>query len=120
MVYFMNMSEEVDSHLKQLRENTGLGLREVARQLDVVHTKLHHWEKTGKITEPEAIVSLAAIYHVSVEEVLGQKKPKPNIAPNSKLSRLFSEVSKLPRRRQQRIVDVVEDMLTAQLSKKGV
>jgi len=115
----MDMPEVIDSHLKDLRDSSGLALREVARQLEVGHTKLHHWEKTGKITEPEAIVSLAAIYHVSIEEILGQAKAKPEVAPNSKLARLFGEISKLPRKRQQRIVDVVEDMLTAQLTKKG-
>jgi transcriptional regulator with XRE-family HTH domain len=115
----MDMTEEIGSHLRRARENAGLGLREVARQLEVGHTKLHHWEKTGKITEPEAIVRLAAIYHVSVEEILGQAKVRPDIAPNSKLARLFVEISKLPRKRQQRIVDVVEDMLTAQLSRKS-
>lgn len=113
------MDQESDSHLKTLRENSGLGLREVSRHLGIAHTKLFHWEKTGKISEPEAIVSMSALYHVSVEEVLGQQKPKPNIAPNSKLARLFGEISKLPRKRQQRIVDVVEDMLTAQLTKKA-
>jgi len=119
MVYnATTMSNETTSHLKKLRETSGLGLREVSRQLGVGHTKLHHWEKTGKITEPEAVVRLAALYHVSVEEVLGQSRPKPGVAPNSKLARLFAEVSKLPRQRQQRIVDVVEDMVTAQLAKK--
>jgi len=113
------MSAEISSYLRELRENAGLGMREVARQLEIGHTKLRHWEKIGKITEPEAIVRLAAIYHVSIEEVLGHIKPKPDVAPNSKLSRLFAEISKLPRKRQQRIVNVVEDMLTAQLAKKS-
>ena len=113
------MSDVISSHLRELRENSGLGMREVARQLEIGHTKLRHWEKTGKVTEPDAIIRLATIYHVSIEEILGQPKVKPELAPNSKLGRLFVEVSKLPRKRQERIVDVVEDLLTAQLTKKA-
>ena len=120
-VYYLDMpeSKEGGSHLRRLREDSGLALREAARRLGIGHTKLHHWEKTGRVADPETILRLAALYHVSVEELLGQSRPRPEVAPNSRLARLLSEVSRLPRKRQQRIVEVVEDMLAAQVARKS-
>jgi len=117
MVYIVDQMEVADGHLKELRQQADLGLRETARQLGVPHTKLVHWEKTGKIPDPEMIVKLAEIYCVPVEQILGQPKSKPSIAPNSKMAKLFAEAASLPRPQQQRIAEFLEDMLAAQKSK---
>ena len=117
MVYYVNQMPENGSHLKELRQRADLGLREAARQLEVPHTKLVHWEKTGKIPDPDVIMQLAELYSVSVEEVLGHPKSKPSIAPNSKLAKLFAEAASLPRPQQRRVAEFLEDMLAAQKAK---
>ena len=117
MVYITNHMPVDGSHLKELRQRADIGLREAARQLGVTHTKLVHWEKTGKIPDPDVIMQLAELYSVSVEEVLGHPKSKPAISPNSKMAKLFAEAASLPRTQQRRVAEFLEDMLTAQKTK---
>jgi len=117
MVYYSQHMNGEGSHLKDLRRRADLGLREAARQLEVTHSKLVHWEKTGKIPEPELIMKIAELYNISVEEVLGHPKNKPLISPNSKMAKLFAEASTLPRAQQRRVAEFLEDMLTAQKAK---
>ena len=110
-------SESRISHLKTLREEAGLGLREVARELGVLHTKVFHWEKTGKIPDPDMIMKMADLYCVPVEKILGHDPVKPAIAPNSKMAKLFAEAATLPRPQQKRVAEFLEDMLAAQRAK---
>ena len=117
MVYNFYQMTDSGSHLKDLRLRADLGLREAARQLKVTHTKLVHWEKTGKIPDPDFIMKMAELYSVSVEEVLGHPKSKPSIATNSKMAKLFTEAAALPRMQQRRIAEFLEDMLAAQKAK---
>jgi transcriptional regulator with XRE-family HTH domain len=117
MVYSLHQMPEDGSHLKELRQRADIGLREAARQLKVTHTKLVHWEKTGKIPDPDFIMRLAELYSVSVEEVLGHPKSKALISPNSKMAKLFAEAASLPRQQQRRVAEFLEDMLTAQKAK---
>ncbi len=119
MVYFVSMSEEVDSviDLTELRESAGLSVRELARQLDIHHTTILKWETAGKVAKADYLLPMSQILGVTIEELLGQPKPRRATAPGGKLGQVFREVSELPRRKQQRIVEVVEDMLTAQKAK---
>jgi len=108
---------EALADLARMRERAGLGVRELARELGINHATLLQWEKAGKVSKTEFLVPMAAILGVSLEELLGQPKPRRAAAPGGKLGQVFREVSELPRRKQQRIVEVVEDMLTAQKAK---
>lgn len=113
------MSDEADPtiDLAELRENAGLGVRELARQLGTHHTTILKWEAAGRVSKAEYLVPMSEILGVTIEELLGQPKPRRAVAPGGKLGQVFREVSELPRRRQQRIVEVVEDMLAAQKAK---
>jgi len=115
------MSKEMETvvDLVALRENAGLGVRELARQLGIHHTTILKWETAGKVAKADYLIPMSEILGVTIEELLGHPKPRRATAPGGKLGHVFRQVSELPRRQQQRIVDVVEDMVTAQLSKKG-
>jgi len=100
------------SHLNLLRRRAGLPLREAARRLAVLHTKLVYWEKTGKIPNPELVGKVAALYGVSVEEVLGIKDVDDTPrTPGGKLGEVFTAAAKLPRRQQQKIIEFVEPFI---------
>ena len=45
------------------------------------------------------------------EELLGQDKPRRAAAPGGKVRHVFEQVQKLPRRQQDRIVEVVEALV---------
>ena len=64
---------------------------------------------------PDQIEKVAEILGVSVDTLFsGNGGAERKNGPTGKARRVFEEVSHLPRKRQQRIVGVVEDMLAAQ------
>ena len=96
------------SPLKKLRESAGLSVRELARQLDVQHTAVLYWESKGSPPRSNVLVPMAKILGVTVEELLGEPKPRGVQAPGGRLGEVFHAVSQLPRRQQKQIIDVVE------------
>jgi transcriptional regulator with XRE-family HTH domain len=100
--------------LYRLREQAGLTQAAVAEQMGTSARAYAFWERESVALKPEQMERLAQILGSSVEELLrGRKIKSPRGGPTGKVRRLFEEVSELPRSRQQRIVTVLEDMLTA-------
>lgn len=107
------MAEQTASRLRQLREAAGLSLRELARQIGEDHSNVGYWERTGALPRSNVLVPLAQALGVTVEALLGQNKPARVTAPGGKVRHVFEQVQKLPRRRQDKIVEVVEALLKA-------
>ena len=121
-MYAAGMEERVNpqrgQRLRAMREAAGISQRELARQLDVHHSNVGFWERTGTAPRASLLPQMAEILGVSVEDIIGSEdKPKRPAMPGGRLGRVFSEVSDLPRRQQDRIVAVVEDMLVARKAK---
>ncbi len=109
-VYFLTMPEDPDSesYLTQLRVEAGLTVRELARQIGTNHPNVLYWEQTGRIAKTEFVVPMATALGVTVEEVLGLPKSRTGPAPGGKLGQVFEAASKLPRRQQQKIIEMAE------------
>jgi transcriptional regulator with XRE-family HTH domain len=103
----------VPSPLRVLREQAGLSQRELARQIGERQSNVSFWERTGLSPRSDKLVPMAQALGVAVEELLGQDKPRRAGQPAGKARLVFERVSKLPRRRQQKIVEVVEALLQA-------
>lgn len=102
------------SRLKALREKAGISQRELARLLDVHHSNVSFWERSGLPPRSDLLPQMASVLRVSVDELLGQTSRRAKSpAPRGKLGQLFDEVSRLPRRKQQHIVAMLDDMVTA-------
>jgi transcriptional regulator with XRE-family HTH domain len=114
VVYDDVMAEK--SRLRQLRETTGLSVRELARQIGGSATNVSYWERSGQIPRSDVLAPMAKALGVSVEALLGEPTPRRTAKPGGKAGAVFEAVSKLPRRRQQKILEVVE-ALVAQHSK---
>ncbi|MBU0678476.1 MAG: helix-turn-helix domain-containing protein [Verrucomicrobia bacterium] len=99
------------SHLKRLRERAGLSARDLGERIGVRHSNILFWENSGTLPRSNILVSMAQALGVTVEELLGEARPRRVVQPGGKLGRVFQEVSKLPRRQQQKIVDVVEALV---------
>jgi transcriptional regulator with XRE-family HTH domain len=98
-------------NLKDLREKAGLSMRELGRKIGEDHSNIRYWEQTGKIPRSDVLVPMAEVLGVSLEELLGLPKRK-NIQPvGGQLGEVFRQVSKLPRRRQQSVIKVVEALV---------
>lgn len=97
-------------HLRELREASGLSLRELARLIGEHPSNVSYWERTGNLPRSDVLAPIATALGVTVEDLLGLPKSR-NSAPGGKARRLFEAVSKLPRRQQTKIVEVVEALL---------
>ena len=101
-------SPENSARLKALRTTAGLSVRELARQIGEQHTNVLFWEKTGRLPRSDVLVPMAKSLGVTVEELLGETKPKRISSPAGKARLLFEAVSKLPRRQQEKIFSILE------------
>jgi transcriptional regulator with XRE-family HTH domain len=97
------------------RQAAGLSQKQLAERLGVSQQMVGYLEVRPVAIRPELLTKLSAALGLPVEELLGKvdRKRHPT-GPTGRVRRVFDEVSRLPRKRQQRIVSVVEDMLTAQ------
>ena len=102
---------KIASRLKTLREAAGLSQRELARRIGQDQSNIRFWESTGKIPRSDTLVPIAEALGVSVEELLGQPKSKSKSKPGGRLGEAFESVSRLPRRQQQKIIEVVEALV---------
>jgi transcriptional regulator with XRE-family HTH domain len=101
--------------LSKLRKAAGLSQRELADALGVHRSNIGFWERTGVAPRGEVLPKMAEILGVSVDALLGEnpKAKAAAAAPAGRARLAFNAVSKLPRTRQQKILDVVEALLKA-------
>jgi len=106
--------------LYRLREQAGLTQAQIAEHLGISARAYAFWERESVSVKPEQIEQLAQILGVGVEDLLnGHGKKSRRGGPTGKVRRVFEDVNALPRSRQQRIVAVVEDMVTAARQASG-
>ena len=110
MVYFSTVKDSTasSSHLTRLREQAGLTVRELARQLGTSHPNVLTWEKNGRVAKTEFLLPMARILGVTVEEILGAAKPRRVANPGGKLGQMFDAAAKLPRSKQEKVIALLE------------
>jgi transcriptional regulator with XRE-family HTH domain len=118
-----DMSEKVSQkrgkRLRALREAAGLSQRELAQRLEVHHSNIGFWESGSVPPRSEVLPTMADIFGVRVEELLGHEaKRRPVAAPSGRARLAFEKVSKLPKRQQQKILEVVEALVAQHASEK--
>jgi len=100
-------------HLASLREAAGLTQKALATRLRVHHSNIAFWERWDKPPRGDVLPALAEALGVSLEDLLRTTKPKPRkSAAKGKLQQVFEEASRLPRRQQQKVAEVVEALVT--------
>lgn len=105
-------SPSTAARLKALREAAGLSIRELARQIDEQHTNVLFWEKTGTLPRSNVLILMAKALGVTVEELLGEPKPRRVVTPGGRLRQVFEAASHLPRREQQKLAEFVKLFVT--------
>lgn len=97
------------------RERAGLSQQQLADALKVNQQMIAYWERRAVTLRPGQLAGLADALKVSVEELLGKAAPKARgSGPAGKARQVFEAVSRLPRRQQQKIVEVVEALVAQQ------
>jgi len=91
------------------RTAVGLSQAQVAEKLGITQTAYADWERYPVALRPDQVEKLTAILKVSVEHLYGNGQEKRQSGgPVGKARRAFEAVSRLPKRQQQKIVEVVE------------
>ena len=93
--------------LAEARIKAGLSQAQLAERMGVNQRLITHWERRSITLKPEQLTALAAALNVSADELLGIK-PARQSGPTGRVRQVFDAVAALPRRQQQKIVDVVE------------
>jgi len=102
------------SRLHAAREAAGLTQAQVAQKLGISHRAYAFWEREPTAVRAEQLAILTELFGVSADYLIGRQAPKQRgTGPTGKLRLVFESASKLPRRQQQRVIDVVEDILVA-------
>ena len=99
--------------LLKAREAAGLSQAQLAEKLDVLQRTVAYWERRPSALLPEQVTTIAKILNVPVEQLLYDELPrKAARGPVGKVRSSFEEVSKLPKREQTKIVEVVDALVT--------
>ena len=107
------------SRLRQLREAAGLSVRELARQIGESNTNVSYWERSGQIPRSDVLLPMAKALGVTVHDLLGEPRPGRVIAPGGRLCQVFEQVGKLPRRQQQKVIEMAEGFLALHKNANG-
>lgn len=98
-----------------LRESAGVTQAAVAKQLGITQRAYSGWERDPIALQPERLSTLAAILGTTAAQLLGEHAPKPTTSATAgRLRHSYETISKLPRRQQAKILDVVDALLAQQ------
>ena len=100
------------ARIATLRKDAGLSQAELAKRIGTNASNVAFWELSGTPPRGEILPALARELGVSVDELLGLSPQKTPIA-KGRLQEVFHAAAKLPRRQQQKIIEVVEALLKA-------
>mgnify|MGYP000119332666 CR=1 FL=1 len=108
---------DIDTHLFRLRDQAGLTVRELARQVGTSHSNILYWERSGKVGKMEFLLPMANALGVTVEEVLGEPRLRRVANPGGKLGQAFDAAAKLPRSKQEKVIALLEAFVDQHASK---
>jgi transcriptional regulator with XRE-family HTH domain len=94
------------------RESAGLTQTQLGEKLGLSQRAIAHWERGTTALRPDQLEALAKAINVSTDELVSGKGSRPaETGPKGKARLVFEAVSRLPRRQQQKIVEVVEALV---------
>jgi len=98
---------DLGERIAQARERAGLSQGQLAEKMDVSQQVIAAWERKAKAIRTDTLTNLAGILGTSADELLGMK-PARHSGPTGRVRQVFDAVAALPRRQQEKIVEVVE------------
>ncbi len=99
-----------------LRQQKGLTQVQLAERMQTTQKMIDYYERRSPNPTLDVMQKIAAALEVSVTELLGEEAVAVRAArksgPTSKVQKVFDEVARLPRRQQDKIVEVVSALMT--------
>ena len=107
--------------LAQLRTDAGLSQAELGRLIGETQQNVAFWEQSDKPPRSDVLPKMAKVLGVSVDEILNAKEKTSGLRrrPTGKTQMLFEELAMLPRRQQDKIIDVITAMVEQYRRKAG-
>jgi len=100
------------AHLATLRKAAGLSQTELATLVGERQQNIAFWELSEKPPRSDVLPKLASVLGVRVEQLLNPGAPSSRRSgPVSKMQKVFDEVTKLPRRQQDKVVEIVSALV---------
>lgn len=101
--------------LQAARERAGISQKELAERLGTNQQRIAYWERRATGFRKDAVlVQLTEILGITADELLGRAPAKTRAAaapPNGRARQMFEAVSKLPRRQQEKIFDILQPFI---------
>jgi len=111
---------EQGARLAAYRRAAGLSQKELAELVGEPQQNISYWEQSDKPPRSDVLPRLAKVLGVSVEQlVIGKSAAGKRSGPVGKTQQVFEEVSKLPRRQQDKIVELVSALVDQYKRKKA-
>lgn len=105
---------DIGKRLFEARQNAGLSQIETSKLIGVPQQTYAGWERKECAINPLHLAKLAQVFKISVDTLIGSTPPKPKRGgPKGKALQLFEKINTLPRSKQIRILNVVEDLIIA-------
>ena len=103
-------SPDFGRRMADARRRAGLTQVELAKMLGVNQQAITAWERQNVALRAEQLRSLAEALNTSSDYLIGisDNMKEANATPSGKVGRLFGQVSKLPRRQREKVVEFVE------------
>ena len=102
--------------LQAARERAGISQKELAERLSTNQQRIAYWERRATGFRKETVLAqLTEILGISADELLGRSPARGRAAaaqPNGRARQMFEAVSKLPRRQQEKIFDILQPFIT--------
>jgi DNA-binding transcriptional regulator YiaG len=100
------------NRLAELRTAAGLSQRQLARLLGMTHTNISFWERSDKPPRSDVLPKMAEILGVCVQDLIGKSPVIERISgPTGKAREVFERVSRLPRGKRERVIEVVDALV---------
>ena len=97
--------------LAALRRQKGLSQRELAERLDTTQKTVDYYERRALNPTLDLVARVATALEVSAAELIGDGAAPSRLSkkagPTGKVQKVFEDVSRLPRRQQEKIVEFV-------------
>jgi transcriptional regulator with XRE-family HTH domain len=110
--------EAIAQRLVRLRKKAGITQAQMAEKLGLSQPVVSDYERGASRLHGELILKVAEILNVSADELLGRETNKPKARPPGKVQQVFEEVSNLPRRQQDKVVEFVSAFVRQQQAEK--
>lgn len=99
-------------HMAKFRQDRGWSQAELGRRLDLSRGMIAYYESCAKNPTLEFIEKVAAAFEIPVGDLLSNdSSPKRKPGPASRLDQLTEKLGKLPKNKQQVVVQMLEGFL---------